>query len=124
MLPLAIDTDGSVYNGTGYKNGYRLNSSATVKEASGNGHTGFIKVTNGDTVRIKNYAQGTEGYDYIHYFDASFTKVNSKQPTDHFAPDANGMYTFAIDSTCEYIRLSMGEFSDETIITVNEEITD
>ncbi len=121
-LPLAIDTDGSVYNGTGYKNGYRLNSSATVKEASGNGHTGFIKVTNGDTVRIKNYAQGTKGYDYIHYFDASFTKVKSTQPTDHFAPDANGMYTFAITSTCEYIRLSMGEFSEQTIITVNEEI--
>ena len=124
VLPLAIDTDGSIYNGTGYKNGYRLNSGATVKEASGQGHTGFIKVTNGDTVRMKNYARGTEGYDYIHYFNASFTRVNSVQPTDHFAPDANGMYTIVINSDCVYIRISAGEFTKNTIVTINEEITE
>lgn len=64
-----------------------------------------------------------QGYDYTHYFDACFAKVNSTQLSDRFAPDDNGMYAIVIDSTCEYIRLSMGEFSEETIITVNEEIT-
>lgn len=124
VLPLSIDTDGSIYNDAGYMNGYRLNSSAAVKEQSGCGHTGFIKVKNGDTVRIKNYSQCQNGYGYVHYFDKSFTKVNTSQPSDNFVPDANGMLTLVINSNCEYIRLSLGEFTENTIITVNQEITE
>jgi hypothetical protein len=122
VLPLAIDTGGSVYNGTGYKNGYRLNSSGIEKEAEDCGHTGFIKVTNGSIVRMKNHIQCVHGYEYIHFFNASFTKVNTYQPNDNFPPDVDGIYTFNITSTCEYIRISAGEFTEETIITVNEEI--
>lgn len=124
VLPLAIDTDKSVYNGTGYKNGFRLNSSAAEKEAEGCGHTGFIEVHAGETVRMKNYTVCQTGYHYVHNFNSSFTKISTKQDNNLLTPDENGIYTYVVpnESGIAYIRISIGEFSADTIITIDEEI--
>ena len=48
----SIANDFSIYNGCGYKNGYRISSDGTEKELDRSAATGYIKVSPGDTVRI------------------------------------------------------------------------
>lgn len=124
LLPLAIDTDGEVFNSTGYKNGYRLSSSASEKEATGCGYTGFIPMKSGDVVRIKNVGQCTSGYHYCHVYSSTFEHRGAMTYDELLAPDANGVITFALpeDASDAYFRISLGEFTEDTIITVNEEI--
>jgi hypothetical protein len=55
QVPVSKDTDGTVYNGTGYIDGYRINSSGINAEASNTLVTGFIPVTGGDTVRMSGW---------------------------------------------------------------------
>ena len=54
-LPTATDLDGSIYNGTGYRAGYRLSGDGSVITAADNTYTltGFIPVTVGQTVYVK-----------------------------------------------------------------------
>lgn len=120
----AVDSSGAVYNGTGYKNGYRLNSSATEKEAVECGHTGFIPITNKSVIRIKNVGLCTAGYQYCHVYSSTFVHRGAQQYAELLTPDDNGIITFTTpdDPSNAYIRISLGEFSEETIITVNEEI--
>lgn len=56
LLPLAIDTDGSLYNGgLGYKSGYRLStSSGDDKTQAGAYVSGFIPYTHGKDIRLVN----------------------------------------------------------------------
>ena len=62
QVPISTDADGNVYNGTGYKDGYRINSSGAEAELSGFTATGFIPFTKGQTIRI-----GGEGITYAEY---------------------------------------------------------
>ena len=126
LLPLATDATGAVYNGTGYENGYRLNSSATRKEQAGCGITGFIPAKSGDVIRMKNYGLCSVGYQYLHWYKSDFSYHGAEQLAELLTPDATGtfVYTVADDASRAYVRISVGEFSENTIITVNEEITD
>lgn len=58
QIPISTDTDGSVYNGTGYKSGARCNSSGAVVDLTGGSNppfvTGFIPCKQGDIIRLKN----------------------------------------------------------------------
>lgn len=49
------DTDGSIYNGTGYITGHRLNSSGNLSSADSGLTTGFIPVKNGDIIRLDGF---------------------------------------------------------------------
>lgn len=55
QVPISTDTNGTVYNGTGYKDNARLSSSGGVSSSAQNGSvvTGFIPYKNTDVVRIK-----------------------------------------------------------------------
>ena len=78
-VPLSTDTDGSIYNGVGYKDNVRLSSSGGVSSSAqtGSATTGFIPF-GGDTdiIRIKGaewldtYAS-TGGHYYINFYDAN-----------------------------------------------------
>lgn len=124
QLPLATDANGEVFNSTGYKNGYRLSSSGSEKEAAGCGYTGFIPMESGDVVRIKNVGLCTSGYHYCHVYSSTFVYRGALTYAELLAPDANGVITFTLpeDASDAYFRISLGEFTEETIITVNEEI--
>ncbi len=125
VLPAAIDSSKAVFNGTGYKNGYRLNSSATEKQQSGCGYTGFIKITPNvnNTIRMKNLVPCAFGYNYVHGYNASFARQGEAlQNEDSVTVGDDGVITFAVNANWEYIRISNGEMSADTIITVNEEI--
>lgn len=58
QIPISTDTDGSIYNGTGYKTSSRCNSSGVVADCTGGTNppfvTGFIPCKQGDVIRLKN----------------------------------------------------------------------
>lgn len=72
----SINTDGSIYNGTGYQEGYRLNSSGTTSELPGAVNSGFIPY-NGEVIRVYGTENGTIGNsgNYIVLYDSSFNKT-------------------------------------------------
>lgn len=87
LVPTSIDTDGTVFNGTGYQDGMRLSSSGAIKAQDNSTTTGFIACTNSDIIRMTgavfaDYANsGTNGtdpgngigalYSYLGIYDSS-----------------------------------------------------
>lgn len=151
ILPLAVNTDGTPYVGNngekGYKTGWRLNSSLLEKEQSGMCCTGYLPITPGTTgtLRFKNITvSGTSG-GYIYAFKSDFSSgigANSLfESTLSNSYDAKtGVYTITLGSTAgtngvtvpgfsglqqtHYLRVSIGNINENTIITWNEEITE
>lgn len=143
MLPSAIDTDGSIYNGVGWQKGYRLNGSGAAEGLSGSYLTGFIPVKFGDVVHLKNvkwqYGVNTglnSGNQRVSFYDAS--KVHLAQAAAigvggmlSGVKDDNNIWTqFTVKNwsgvdigNAAYFRLNCAEISGDSIITVNEEIT-
>jgi len=79
LLPSATDTDGTIYNGTGYKADTRLNSAGNPTVATGYYATGFIPVTAGQKVTFENMVidadNSISGYNmqYLSFYDSSKT---------------------------------------------------
>lgn len=139
QIPISIDTDGSVYNSIGYKDGYRLNSSGAEAVLAGTAVTGFIPVKYGDTVRLKNvaYAPGVDSTgDYLALYDSSFNSISSSKSNQFYNADhiytnattdsSTGYLTsFVLDDESlgyAYLRVSAAGLDSTAIITVNEEI--
>jgi hypothetical protein len=75
QVPTSTDTDGSIYNGTGYKDNARLSSSGGVSGSAQNGSvvTGFMPWVSMGTIRIKGARwmhRNGEHY-YINLYDSS-----------------------------------------------------
>lgn len=144
QLPISIDTDGSPYNGgTGYKTGFRLNSSGAEKQITESyfdasvGVTGFIPCHAGDTIRVSGMVidpADVQASSYnITVYNANYTKViltcwNNIVNHATTTTDSKG-YIDSItlvgnfgDSSVAYIRLSAKNITAESIVTVNEEI--
>ena len=124
-LPQAVGTDKKVYNGTGYKNGWRLNSSGVESEASGYAITGYIACKDGDMIRLKGITKHGSS-NYVHCYDSSFTRLSNLLYGGSIKDNGDG--TFYIDGSelhtnTAYFRISVGSIASDAIITVNEEIT-
>lgn len=78
LVSTSVDTDGSVYNGTGYKTGYRLNSSGTETELSDGMVSGFIAYS-GQVIRVRTSSGvvATQSGNYLAMYDDTFTKIYS-----------------------------------------------
>lgn len=148
QIPISTDENGNVYNGTGYKDGYRLSSVGTnpvEKEAEGSTLTGFIPVSaNTDVIRVKGVQllkQTETQSGYRCYFQTyNSAKVGKGYSTpDHFADSSPGCYDLSYDETTGvytirmtgmstefpgYIRLNAVGNGADMIVTVNEEIVD
>lgn len=78
-VPFSINADGSIYNGTGYKDGYRIKSGGAEAEQSNGACTGFIKVNAGDIVRFSGMPWFENGdassADALNVADAAFTNL-------------------------------------------------
>lgn len=135
----AINSDKTPFVGEngekGYVVGQRLNSSGVQSANADYCITGFIPVKANDIIRMKNITMGTAGY-YL-WYNSKFTlctplyyenyegthntgtKYNTK-------PDANGLFEFPAPNISElaYVRISTGVITENSIITVNEEITE
>lgn len=130
VLPNAIDTDGTVYDGVGYRKNYRLNSSGTLTAKSDYGVTGFIPVSAGDTVKLfgVNLQASNIEYDYIAFYDANFATVYSRYPSQYpndssdikyigAVTDDNGMitqFTVPANGSIAYLRISSTGVYNET----------
>jgi len=150
VLPLAVDTDGQPYNGgKGWKDGYRLNSSAAESQDAAADVTGFIPAKWGDTLYLDGVSMSPNsanpGKTYIYVYSSTFTNLGAYFRGDaSFSPATtnggitlhdNGMVksielggnTFDnvpnnIENT-RYVRISCDQITDESIITVNEPIS-
>lgn len=150
QVPISIDTDGSVYDGKGYADGYRFNSSGEQAAQAGTCVTGYIPYNKADVIRMKGVEMQAET---LHcgfmFFDSNFNKLCgwhapntvagpngyalyngsnfSGIPT--YSEDNNGITTYQFTnfvSSCSpsYVRIfAIGNGAD-MIVTLNEEITD
>lgn len=143
LLPSATDTDGSIYNGTGYMVGQRLTSHGIAEDFAGMYLTGFIPVSFGDVVRLKNVtwqygvASGiTSDNQRICFYDSSKAYIGlatgrSVAGTLSGVKDDNNIWTqFTVRNSTDlslnnaaYFRLCCAGITSESVITVNEEIT-
>ena len=147
-IPTSIDTDGSIYNGKGYKQGYRIRSGGAEAAASYVSCTGFIKVDPGDVVRISGieFSVPSNG-NAINVSDANFTNLGqfTMQPVAYgiFASsysaynassvveESTGVWKWVVPpaaSGVAYIRLTCQNTTiaagpTDMVLTINEEIT-
>ena len=128
QIPLSINSDGTDFVGEngedGYKVGYRLSTSSGNESAqSGISVTGFIPVSSGDVIRIKNIDPTDSNATYATYTSA-FARGTSGYCKNIFGDaDENGVRSWTIAVTNPYLRIS-GVFGDNPILTINEEIID
>ena len=141
-VPTSIDTDGSIYNGNGYMEGYRLNSSGTTTALAGAVNSGFIPY-NGEVIRIwgTTSSNAVNTGNYIAMYDSSFAKIYvlamGNATTMGGSWEAkNGKYMLTFDpavctnatiknyfTSAKYIRASMAECTGENfVVTLNEPI--
>lgn len=131
QVPISIGTDKKVYNGNGWKEGYRLSASTGNESNVGNASiTGFIPVKAGDTVRFKfswlnnttwELIEQNNGYNIMAYYNNSFSWLGSCCPiqgavygickTSDFSQgglEDGGIVSFVVPSNTniEYLRLS------------------
>ena len=97
QVPISTDTDGSIFNGTGYKENVRLSSSGGISGSAQNGSvtTGFMPFKNTDVFRLK----GAEWVDMSsahsgHHFYFNLYDANKKFITDGAIPTSS----YSIDS--------------------------
>lgn len=80
QVPISTDTDGSIFNGVGYKENVRLSSSGGISGSAQNGSvtTGFIPFPDGDATVIrmkgviwKSASADIGGHYYINFYDSN-----------------------------------------------------
>lgn len=148
-VPLSINADGSIYNGTGYKNGYRVRSGGLEAAESVSACTGFIKVSPGDVVRFSGapWFEGTSSSNALNAADASFTNIGQftmgqnarygifesaykSYAASSIVEEKTGVWRWVVPpaaSGVAYIRISASGITNgapgaKMIVTINEEI--
>jgi hypothetical protein len=147
VLALATDGDGNIYNGVGYKNNTRLSVSSqppTEKDETGWDLSGYIEAGVGDVIRLKNvlFYEPTPTVTYarcgIIAFDSSYGYISQMvgftitdnplgSPMENVVHDENGQLAqFTIPDNVArgvaFIRICAHDFTDDSVITVNEPI--
>lgn len=106
------DTDGvTLYNGLGYKSGFRFNSTnAEVSAGSGDSITGYLDITGYNKVTVSGavLSQTSGGYKVV-FYDSSHTVISGNNwsygivPNGVFSKDGTGDFTIPADA--KYMRL-------------------
>ena len=131
LVPTSIDSAGAVYNGTGCKENYRLNSSGGESAASGCVVSGFIPVQSGDIIQV--YGSRTadisgnnhSGF-YVNGYNSAFQFLEYLAPTDAAGNDgefdmSGEKVLWTVDTALfgtmpSYIRASMAQCSGEEFV--------
>lgn len=145
QIPISTDSSGAVYNGVGYKDGSRLNSSGVENTASGSYLlTGFIPYNYGDTIRVATFGTTVQNKQSagIWFFDVNKGYLGARRLTDMisdgelvegttlvYTPTSpiydGGAGSNKTISAAKYIRIvfhdKMGKDA-EMIATINEDI--
>ena len=73
LVSKSISASGAIFNGRGYMNGYRLNSSGAIVASDCAVVTGYMPYTYGKTIKIEGgLSQANAGGQYIAAYDSSF----------------------------------------------------
>lgn len=114
QVPISTDTDGSIYNGTGYKDNTRLSSSGGVSGTAQNGSvvTGFIPYEFGDVIRMKGatwLGNASNGHWYINFYRPDKTLVtNAAIPVMSYESGTyNGHLSVVYDATTNVTTFSL-----------------
>lgn len=147
----STEADGvTIYNGVGYKNGYRVRSGGAEQATSSGACIGFIPVKGGDVVRFSGWDFGVAANENaINVADSNFTNIGQTARLGSYGIFATGaaysaynlssvvvekagVYKWIVPpaaSGIAYIRVN-GYFGydvavdgSKMIVTVNEEIT-
>lgn len=140
QVSISIDSSKNIYNGAGYKDGYRLSSSGAEKERTYSTVTGFIPTKSGDIIEIQGYKwyDTASATNYFCAYDKDFKFIGAivakgttytSNPTSNITgDDEKAIITVANNSNIAYVRISVYEESNgnltgaNLIVTVNEEI--
>lgn len=124
QIPLSVSAFGGteIYNGVGYKTGYRINSSFAEAQSSGMCCTGFIMANGADVLRVKNVTLSGSGTPYVLLYSSSGGGVITESISVLGTADGNGVYTYTLPDYTGAVRLSLGVIDDTSIVTINEEI--
>lgn len=150
QVPLSIDTDGSIYQGIGYYNNYRLSSSGIIKNSGNSTVTGYIPARAGDTIFVGGILWATENHssNYICAYDKDFNYIGAvyriggvygtqiHETTELLEGNVSKIKLLDTVTNIAYIRVStIGEHETTAtgtpvnqdgknlIVTINEEIT-
>ena len=153
QVPISTDTDGSIFNGVGYKDNVRLSSSGDISSSAQNGSvtTGFIPWKNTDVVRMKGATWASMSGQHFYFTIYKSNKEaygggvgqgcveSGGESGNHFSviyDEITGVTTFSINDpdgdtgafrtnakTAAFIRLTVYGKGEDLIITTNEEIT-
>jgi hypothetical protein len=137
--PFSIDTNGSIYNGTGFKDGYRVRSGGAEAAEAGARVTGYIPTAAGDIIRLTGWKfDFKSAANAVNFFSADFTSIGqfTTQPVGYgicanavpTVSVSENVYTFTVpnNSSIRYLRVTgqqaYNTLPPEMIITINEEI--
>lgn len=147
QVPISKDENGNIYNGTGYKNGYRVRSGGAEATQSTAVCTGFIPFKKGDILRISPPFSGLNTSNAINFADANFNNLGQRVDAnygygicssdiyDSVVIDGISTLTYSddFDNSVAYVRIthSLNNPSEsesyvtsgaDMIVTINEEI--
>lgn len=116
---------GEDYNADGKADGYitgtRIGSSGALTNVSGMCTSGFMPISYGDVLKIKNCSIKGASTPYLAWYqNGVFATV---YPLANLTPDESGVYTYTSNMLYnDSVRLSIGSIDENTIVTINEEI--
>ena len=142
-LATAINTDGSIYNGVGYKEGIVVGNTGAESSLAYYVSTGYIACKAGDVLHMQGISFDTpvpleDGSCKVVYYDANFNRIfhatcmNIMGGSQYYQAGertADGMKftikpTLSEQGTVAYVRFTFHiyDFGDSPIISVNDEI--
>lgn len=113
LVPTSIDSDGNVFNGVGYQDDHRLNSSGAVVSDSGKTVTGYMPFVQNCTIRSKGAKNGTAagGGQYIALYTEEFEVIGSNSMNGF--PEAS--YTYVTQDGVDLFTLDCSAVTDATL---------
>lgn len=149
QVPISKDANGNIYNGVGYKNGYRVRSGGAEATSTNTSCTGFIPVKAGDVVRVSgwDWFAGTSSQQALNVADSNFTNLGQftmgqnarygifestykNYTASSIVEEKDGLWKWVVppaESGIAYIRITgydgtNGISGSQMIVTINEEI--
>lgn len=131
LISTATATPGGteIYNGVGYKDGYRWSSSAKTETAYASGRiSGWIPFVSGGTYRIKNFYMSTSsgyvdgGYLILYGDNGTITTKIIGRFNENYDAATDTYVWREMNSGWKYFRISAYKCEEAPIVTMNEEI--
>ena len=130
LVETATDTDGSIYNGAGYKDGWRFKSSSGEEAAqTGSVITGYIPCQEGDKFKVSGVEWGTNTamgfYTVCGLWNAAHAYVggnSGNDPSNTYvqrltAEETGDGFIFQVTEPCAFIRFSMKGSGANMVVT-------